>query len=266
MLTVGIAGVSLLPLWWVLVTSLREPGTEFLKPITLVPARPSWESYRTILGPDFRFHRAILNSLVVSSMVTLGALFLAGLSAYAIARLRFRYKVQSLYLILLAGLVPPIAVIAPTFVLVRALGLLGTLPGIILPNLAYNLPFSTWLLTAYFSTLPTELEEAAKIDGYPPLQVFWRVLLPLARPGLFATGALAFLGSWGEFMVAFSLSLGLPEVQTVPVAVLGMSRAFELQWAWVSAAIVLSVLPVGALVLIAQRWIMEGLTLGAIKG
>jgi multiple sugar transport system permease protein len=265
LVTALIALFSLTPLYWIVITSLKEPGTEFVKPLTYWPTAPTLQSYATVLGPDFRMQDAILNSLIVSSCVTVGALLLAALSAYAIARLTFRYKLQSLVLIQLAGMVPPIVVIAPTFVLVRWMGLLSSLPGLILPNIAYNIPLSTWLIAATFAGLPLELEDAAKVDGYAPFSIFWRVMLPLAAPGLFSAGVLAFLGSWGEFMLAFTVSLGLPRAQTVPVAILSFSQAFELQWAWVSAGIVLSLLPVIVIVLVFQRWVVQGLTAGAVK-
>jgi multiple sugar transport system permease protein len=263
--TVLVALFCLTPLYWILLTSLKEPGTEFRLPVRYLPADISLESYQVVLGPDFRMQDAIRNSLIVSSAVTIGALLLAALAAYAIARLRFRYKIQSLLLIQAGGMVPAIVVIAPTFVLIRSLGLLSTLPGLILPNIAYSIPLSTWLLASYFANLPFELEDAAKVDGYPPLQVFWRVMLPLAAPGLFSAGVLVFLGSWGEFMLALTVSLGLPQAQTVPVAVMSFSQAFQLQWAWVSAGIVLSLIPVITLVLIFQRWVIQGLTAGAVK-
>jgi multiple sugar transport system permease protein len=246
-------------------TSLKVPGTEFRPPVRYWPEQLSLESYRVVLGPGFQIQDAILNSLIVSSVVTAGALFLASLSAYAIARLKFHYKIQSLVLIQLAGMIPPIVVIAPTFVLIRSLGLLSTLPGLILPNIAYSIPLSTWLMASYFASLPFELEDAAKVDGYPPFQVFWRVMMPLAAPGLFSAGILAFLGSWGEFMLAFTVSLGLPQAQTVPVAILGFSQAFQLQWAWVAAGIMLSLIPVILLVLLFQKWVIQGLTAGAVK-
>jgi multiple sugar transport system permease protein len=263
--TAVVALFCLAPLYWILITSLKKPGTEFRLPIQYWPADVSLESYQVVLGTGFRVQDAIRNSLIVSSAVTLGALALAALAAYAIARLRFRYKVQSLLFIQAAGMVPPIVVIAPTFVLIRSLGLLSTLPGLILPNIAYSIPLSTWLLATYFANLPFELEDAAKVDGWPPLQIFWRVMLPLAAPGLFSAGVLVFLGSWGEFMLALTVSLGLPEAQTVPVAILGFSQAFELQWSWVSAGIVLSLVPVVLLVLLFQRWVIQGLTTGAVK-
>lgn len=260
-----VAAYCLFPLYWILITSFKAPGTEFRLPVEYWPRNPTLESYQVVTSPDFNVQNAIKNSLIVSSSVTVGALFITSLSAYAISRLRFKYKFESLIAIQAAGMVPAIVTIAPTFVLIRSLGLLGDLGGIILPNIVYNIPMGTFLMAAYFAGLPFELEDAAKVDGYAPLSVFWRVIMPLAAPGLFASGIIAFLGSWGEFMLAFTISMGLPEVQTVPVAILGFSQQFQLQWAWVSAGIVLSLTPVIILVLVFQKWVLKGLTTGALK-
>lgn len=265
LITLVIGTWALLPLYWLMTTSLKEPGTEFRLPIDYIPRDVTFESYATVTQEPFTIQRAILNSVIVSSTVTIATLVLASLSAYAIARLRFRYKVQALIVFQIAGMVPPVVVIYPTFLLMRSWGLLATLPGLILPNIAYNIPLSTWLLAAYFSGLPYELEDAAMNDGFPPLAIYWRVILPLATPALFSAGVLAFLGSWGEFILALTISLGSPDVQTVPVAIMSFSQQFELQWAWVAAGIVLSLIPVIALVVIFQRWVVQGLTAGTVK-
>ena len=136
--------------------------------------------------------RAILNSLIVSPARRWRAL-VASLAAYTIARLKFRYKWGSLLFIQIASMLPPIIVIAPTFLIVRAMGLLAQLPGLIIPNIVYNIPISTWLIASYFVGLPFELEDAAKVDGSPPLKIFWQIMLPLTAPGLFSAGVIAFL-------------------------------------------------------------------------
>ncbi|MCU0507064.1 MAG: carbohydrate ABC transporter permease [Anaerolineae bacterium] len=263
--TIGVAFFALLPLYWIVLTSLKAPGTEFRLPIRYWPDEISLEPYRTILGPDFNVQRAILNSLIVSTVTTIGALLLASLAAYTIARLRFTYKWSSLLFIQVASMLPPIIVIAPTFLIIRSMGLLGSLPGLIIPNMIYNIPLSTWLIASYFAGLPFELEDAAKVDGSPPLRIFRQIMLPLAAPGLFSAGVIAFLGSWGEFMLAFTISMGLPEAQTIPVAVQGYTMAMQRQWTWVAAAIVLSLAPVIVLVMVFQKWVVQGLTLGSAK-
>jgi len=263
--TLIVAFFALLPLYWILLTSFKAPGTEFRLPIRYWPAEISLEPYRTILGPDFQVQRAIRNSLVVSTVTTIGALLVASLAAYAIARLRFHYKWSSLLFVQVASMLPPIIVIAPTFLIIRGMGLLGGLPGLIIPNIVYSIPLSTWLIASYFAGLPFELEDAAKVDGSPPLRIYWQIMLPLAAPGLFAAGVIAFLGSWGEFMLAFTISMGLPEAQTIPVAVQGYTMAMQRQWTWVSAAIVLSLAPVILLVMFFQKRVVQGLTLGSAK-
>jgi len=265
LVTAVIAIFSLAPLYWIVITSFKLPGTEFRLPVEIWPANFSLDSYQTVVGPNFLVQRAILNSLIVSATAMVGTLLLGSLAAYAIARLRFRYKIQALIVIQIAGMIPPIVVIAPTFVLIRGLGLLATLPGMALPNLAYGIPLTTWLVAGYFAGLPFELEDAARVDGATPLTIFWRIMLPLAAPGIFSAGVIAFLGSWGEFMLAFTVGLGLPQVQTVPVAILSFSQAFQLQWTWVAAGTVLSLLPVIVLVVLFQKWVIRGLVAGAIQ-
>jgi multiple sugar transport system permease protein len=288
LVTMAIVAFCLGPLFWVLSTSFKPMGTEYLIPPELWPSNPSLQAYKVILGlgapgeerqtdssfkgadtvevsPHLAFVTPIRNSLIVAAFVTVGALLVAALAAYAISRLRFRWKIQSLMLLWVGGLLPAVMVIAPTFVLMRTLGLLRTLPSMILPNIAYNIPLATWLLAVYFSQLPFELEDAAKMDGYKPLQIFWKVILPLSAPGLFSAGVFAFLGSWGEFMLASVVTMGVAEVQTVPVAILNLSFEYRYQWTWISAAIILSVGLMVLIALIFQRWVIQGLTAGSVK-
>lgn len=286
--TLAVVAFCLGPLYWVLATSLKPMGTEYLIPPEFWPSRPSLQAYKVILGlgvpgeerqsdasfkgasevevsPELQFLKPMLNSLIVATTVATGALLLAALAAYAVARLRFKWRIQSLMLLWVGGLLPAVMVIAPTFMLMRTLGLLKTLPSMILPNIAYNIPLATWLLAVYFSQLPWELEDAAKMDGYKPLQIFWKVILPLSAPGLFSAGVFAFLGSWGEFMLASVVTMGVVDVQTVPVAILNLSFEYRYQWTWISAAIIVSVGLMVLIALIFQRWVIQGLTAGSVK-
>ena len=286
--TIAIVTFCLGPLFWVLSTSLKPMGAEYLIPPELWPSKPTLQAYEVILGisepgredaqessltgveevgvaSTLGFLLPIRNSLIVATSVAVCALLVSALAAYAIARLRFQWKIQSLMLLWVGGLLPAVMVIAPTFVLMRTIGLLKTLPAMILPNIAYNIPLATWLLAIYFSTLPWELEDAAKVDGYKPLQIFWKVILPLSAPGLFSAGVFAFLGSWGEFMLASVVSMGIADVQTVPVAILNLSFEYRYQWTWISAAIIVSVGLMVFVALIFQRWVIQGLTAGSVK-
>jgi multiple sugar transport system permease protein len=253
------------PLVWIGITSLKPQGTEYRIPVEYWPENPTLDNYRTVTIEKFQIQQSIVNSIIVSGTALLGTLFLSILSAYAIARIKFRFRYPSLFFIQIAGMIPPIVVIGPTFVLLRHLGLLRTYWAMILPNVAYSIPLSSFLIASYFANIPFELEDAAKIDGCGPLRIVWKIILPIAAPGIFSAGVLVFLGSWGEFMLAFTVTLGKKAVETVPVAILKMSEAFELQWTWVSAGTIVSLIPIIAAVLIFQRYVVRGLTGGALK-
>lgn len=266
------AGVFLLialfelgPLMWMGITSIKPAGTEFRIPIEILPEEPTLDNYEVVIGEDFRIQDAILNSLIVSGSAMLGTLLLSGLAAFAMSRTRIRHKRCSFFAIQAAGLVPPIIIIAPTFVLLRSFGLLGTLGALIIPHMAYGIPLATLLIAGYFAGIPLAIDEAARIDGASSIRIFFQILLPVLKPALFSAGVLSFLGSWGDFMHAFTVSLGLPEARTVPVAILSFSSAFQLQWAWIAAGVMLSVLPVVVLVAVFQRYLIGGLTSGALS-
>jgi multiple sugar transport system permease protein len=260
-----IAVWCLAPLGWITITSIKPPGTEYRIPVEYWPERPTLENYQTVIGERFGILRSVLNSLVVSSGSLIGTVLLSTLAAYAIARLRFRYRWTTLYGMQIAGMIPPIVVIAPTFVLLRSLGLIRTYWAMILPNMVYSLPLSSFLIASYFANVPFELEDAARIDGAGTLRTIFRVVLPVAAPGIFSAGVLAFLGSWGEFMLANTVSIGRWEVETVPVAILSLSQAFELQWSWVAAGTVITLIPIVVLVLVFQRFVVTGLSAGVTR-
>jgi multiple sugar transport system permease protein len=239
-------------------------GAEYLIPIELWPREPTLQAYRAAVG-ELNFLVPLRNSFIVSLSVAVLCLVVSSLSAYAVARLRFRYKIESLLLLQLGAMIPPVVTIAPTFVLLKSIGLLSSLPAMIIPNIFYSVPLATWLLASYFVELPYELEDAAKVDGYRPWQIFWKVIIPLSAPGMFAAGMFAFIGSYGEFMLASVVTLGIQDVQTVPVAIQNFSFAFRQQWTWISAGVILALIPVIALVLIFQRLVIKGLTAGAVK-
>jgi ABC-type glycerol-3-phosphate transport system permease component len=264
LVTLLITAYCLIPLLWTLSTSFKPMGAEYLIPIELWPREPTLQAYRAAVG-ELNFLVPLRNSFIVSLSVAVLCLVVSSLSAYAVARLRFRYKIESLLLLQLGAMIPPVVTIAPTFVLLKSIGLLSSLPAMIIPNIFYSVPLATWLLASYFVELPYELEDAAKVDGYRPWQIFWKVIIPLSAPGMFAAGMFAFIGSYGEFMLASVVTLGIQDVQTVPVAIQNFSFAFRQQWTWISAGVILALIPVIALVLIFQRLVIKGLTAGAVK-
>ncbi|NUQ36497.1 MAG: carbohydrate ABC transporter permease [Caldilineales bacterium] len=262
--TIVITLFCLIPLFWVFSTSLKPMGSEYLIPIQLWPEEPTLNAYRNVID-ELGFLTPLGNSFLVSLSTAILCLVVSATAAYAVARLRFQFKVQSLVLLQLGAMIPPVVTIAPTFVLLKEIGLLKSLPAMVIPNVFYSVPLATWLLASYFAELPFELEDAAKVDGYRPFQIFLRVILPLSLPGMFAAGMFAFIGSYGEFMLASVVTLGIKDVQTIPVAIQNFSFAFRQQWTWISAGVVLAILPVITIVLIFQRWVIRGLTAGSVK-
>ena len=159
-----------------------------------------------------------MNSLIIAGATVLIALGLGSLCAYALGRLPFRFKGAVLYLVLTMTMFPQIAVLSGLFVMLKGLGLFNTRPGLVLTYLIFTMPFTVWVMTQYFRSLPKELEEAAYVDGASPLTVFWEVLLPLTVPGMISTGLLAFIGAWNEFLFALTFTV-TDNMKTVPVVI-----------------------------------------------
>jgi trehalose/maltose transport system permease protein len=259
-----IAAYSAFPFYWAIVSSLKT-GSALLT-IEFWPAWPTFENYAALFR-DQPFLRNIANSLLVAGGATTLALAISITAAYALARLRFRGRRVVLFSILGASMFPQIAVLAGMFELVRLLGLYDALTGLVLANLLIVLPLTVWVVTAFMRDISIELEEAAIIDGAGPLRIVLTVFVPLLAPSLAAAGLLAFISAWNEFLFALTFTLS-PERRTVPVAIalISGSTAYELPWGRIMAASVMVTLPLVALALLFQRWIISGLTAGAVKG
>ncbi len=252
------------PFYWAIVSSLKTGSSLFQ--VELIPSRPTIANY-VALFRDQPFARNILNSLIVATLATGISLLLSISAAYALGRIRFRGRAAMLLAILSVSMFPQIAVLSGMFELVRALGLYDTLSGLVFSYLILTLPFTTWVLTAFMREMPEELEEAAIVDGAPPWRIVVSVFLPIMGPALVATGLLAFILAWNEFLFALTFTLST-EQRTVPVAIALISgaTAYELPWGRVMAASVIVTLPLLLLVLALQRRIVTGLTAGAVKG
>ena len=255
---------ALFPFYWAVVSSLKAGSALFdLSPL---PADPAWDNYLEVFREQ-PFARNILNSLIVAGLTVLVSLGLAVTAAYALARIRFRGAVVLLFVILGVAMFPQVAVLAGMFELMRWLGLYNNLLGLALSYLLFTLPFTVWVLTAFMRGLPKEIEEAAIMDDAGPIEIIWRIFLPLLGPALVTTGLLAFIAAWNEFLFALTFTLS-SEMRTVPVAIALISgaSAFELPWGHIMAASVIVTVPLIGLVLLFQRHIVAGLTAGAIKG
>lgn len=261
---IAVMAFSLVPFYWLINTSLKAGAS--LGAGELFPSEPTLGNYAVALQ-DTDFLLSLRNSLIVSVSATAIAMLFASFAAYALARLRMRRKALLLALILSVTTFPAIAIAAPMFSLWTQVGLYDTLLGLIIPKLTFALPLAIYTLTSFFREIPKELEESAYMDGASPFQAFYKVILPLAVPGLATTAILVFISVWNEFLLAVTLTTS-PEARTVPVAITFFSGTsqFDQPIGTISAASVLVTIPLVILVLIFQKRIVSGLTAGAVKG
>jgi multiple sugar transport system permease protein len=259
-----IIAFCLFPFYWLINTSLKT-GAD-LSNAKIFPPHPTLKNFSSIFRND-DFVRALRNSAIISLSTTAIALVVGSFAAYALARLRFPLKFLLLGVILSITTFPPIAIAAPVFKLWTDLGLYNTYLGLILPDLTFTLPLTIYILTSFFRDIPRELEEAALVDGATYFQSFWKVVLPLAAPGLVTAGLLAFIFVWNEFLFAITLTSSA-NVRPVPAAIAFFtgSSQFEIPLGTISAASVVVTVPLIVLVLIFQNRIVAGLTAGAVKG
>jgi len=255
---------AVFPFYWAIVSSLKAGSGLFTA--DLIPKNPTVENY-VALFREQPFAQNILNSAIVAAVTTAISLGLSVSASYALGRISFRGRTTTSFVILSVSMFPQIAVLSGMFELIQVSGLYDSLPGLILADLILTLPFSTWVLTAFMGELPRELEEAAIIDGAPPLRIVTDVFLPVMAPALVATGLLAFILAWNEFLFALTFTLS-EEERTVPVAIALISGAggYEIPWGRIMAASVIVTAPLILLVLALQRRIVSGLTAGAVKG
>jgi multiple sugar transport system permease protein len=254
----------LAPFYWMVVSSLRRTNDIF--DISFFPTPVSFENYAAVFNPSQGFGRSLLNSIIVAGTTTVLALVIGIVTAYALARLDFRFKRFVLTSIIATSMFPVVALIVPLLKLFTAIGWINTYQAMILPSLSFALPLAVWNLTAFFRQMPAELEQAAMIDGCTRGQAFRKVILPLAAPGVFTTAIIVFVIAWNEFLIALTMT-NRPSIQTAPVAIskfVGASQ-FVTPFGSQMAAGVLMTIPLVILVLVFQRRIVAGLSAGGVK-
>ena len=263
-LVIAIIVFNLFPFFWALLSSFR-PSNELFS-TKLIPNALTLDHYVEVFK-DPRFVQSLVNSVIVAGATVLIALGLGSVCAYALGRLPFRFKGPVLYLVLTMTMFPQIAILSGLFVMLRTLDLFNTRQGLVLTYLIFTMPFTIWVMTQYFRSLPKELEEAAYVDGASPLKVFWEILLPLTMPGLVSTGLLAFIAAWNEFLFALTFTI-TDQNKTVPVVISQFTGAssFEQPWGAIMAASMVVTIPLVIMVMVFQYRIVEGLTAGAVKG
>lgn len=267
----------LAPVAWLAISSVAPPKDLLTRPPRWVPWPPDFSNYYQLLwgagekGTTLTaftlraFQFSLRNSMIVASGVTLMCLVLGTLASYAFARLRIPLGQRLLYLFLLVQMVPVIVLLIPMFLVVTRLGLLDRLETVTLLLTAFHLPFVIWILRSYFLSLPIDLEEAALVDGASRLQVIRHIVFPLAIPGLFAAAVYTFMQTWNAFMIPLIFTSSETQ-RTVTVAIAMFVGRHYTEYGLISAAGVLASLPPALLAIFFQRYLLAGLTAGAVKG
>jgi multiple sugar transport system permease protein len=260
-----------LPAFWIVFTSIRNPVEINAKPPVWIPQEITFEGFKPLFGQattatgSVPFGAYFRNSTVTALSSTLVALVIGTFAGYAFAHFDFRGK-NALFLgLMLSRAVPGIALGLPLFLLFARVGLVDKPWGLALAYVAINVPFTVWLMDGFFREIPAELTESAVIDGCSHWQAFWRINLPLAMPGLAASGIFAFLGAWNEFQLATVLSR-TTRSKTAPVGLFDFTGQFTIDWRGMAAMSVVMMIPAIVFVLLMQRNLVRGLTLGATKG
>lgn len=250
------------PFAWQALTSM-SPQSELDKS-ALWPSALTLAHYEAIFA-GHPFPRLMLNSAIVAAGTTTAALALGSMAGFALAKLRPPGRAAALASFVVLSMLPPIATLGPLFLAANAVGLRDTLAGLVVVYTGFALPLATWLMTQFFDGVPDELYIAARVDGCTAMGAFARVMLPLAVPGLVATGLLVFIFAWNEFLYALTLASSLA-ARTVPVGIALFPGLHEMPWGEIAAGSVTVTIPVVALAIVFQRRVLDGLTTGAVKG
>ena len=252
------------PALWILLTSLKTEAELVAKPITYWPHNPTLQNYVQAFT-DQPLLRYLGNSAMVAVGSTVLSLFVAALAAYAIARLNLKRRQLILTCIVASSMFPLVTLLVPIFETMRTLGLLNTYTALVIPYTVLNLPVCTLVLVSFFQSIPKDLENAAMIDGCTRLGALWRVVLPLAAPGVFTAGILAFVNAWDEFLLALSLNSSA-SMRTLPVGITLYQGEFSFPWPIISAALIVAIVPIAVLIALFQERVVGGLTQGGLKG
>jgi multiple sugar transport system permease protein len=252
------------PAVWILFTSLKTEVELTAKPITYWPQNPVLNNYIAAFR-DQPLPGYLLNSAIVAILSMLLSLFISALAAYAIARLNLKRRNLILTCIIAVSMFPLVTLMVPLFEIMRGLNLLNSYVALVLPYTVLNLPICTLVLVSFFQDIPRDIENAAMIDGCTRLGALWHVVVPLAAPGVFTAGILAFVNAWDEFLLSMSMNAAVA-YRTLPVGIQMYQGEFSFPWPTISAALVIALVPVVTVILIFQERVVSGLTTGGLKG
>lgn len=256
--------IAIFPVFWIFSTSLK-PAAEVLNPeVSILPKTLTFENYQQVVAGG-TFWQWMFNSVFVALCTTLIGIMLASTTAYAVSRFAFWGKRPVLFSFLVAQMFPGAILIVPLYNIMKDLGLLNTFSGLIIAYSTLSLPFCVWMLKGFFDAIPMSLEEAAMIDGMSAFGTFFRIILPLSLPGLAVTGFFSFITAWNEFMFALTFMTG-ENHYTLPVGLRTYVFEFNTAWHLMAAGAIIVTIPVLVVFLVAQRFLISGLTAGGVKG
>jgi multiple sugar transport system permease protein len=261
-----LALMFLFPIFWSILTSLETAAQASASPPAYFPSQFSLENYRNLAAYGQGIGLYLGNSASVALMTVIGTLVLSTLGGYGFSRFRFPGRNAIFMLILVTLMIPFQSILNPLFVLLRVLHLQDTQVGLALVYTTFQLPFAVFMMRNAFDAIPKEIEEAARLDGCRPIDILWRVMLPLVGPGLATVALFAFFGSWNELLAALIL-ISDSRAYTLPVMLLNAQsgQLGSMNWGLMQAGITLSILPCAALFLLLQRFYIQGLVAGAVK-
>ncbi len=258
--------VAVFPILWVLVTSFK-PDDKALETTPKLLNESSFDNYVDVLsGSSGPFLTWFGNSVLIATLTTVIAVFISASTAYAVSRFRFPARREMMLTLLVTQMFPFVVLIVPLYNLLLNVGLQGSVTGLVLVYCTTAIPFCTYLLKGYFDTIPVDIDEAGRVDGLSPFGVFWRLILPLARPGLAVTAFFAFLTAWGEVGFATAFLSGNAEGRTLAVGLQLFVSQTETKWGHLAAASILVAIPAVLVFYLVQRSLTAGLAAGAVKG
>ncbi len=255
---------ALFPLYWLFKVSVTPNDILYTEGVRMWPSRTTWENYTFVLTQS-NFPHYFLNSVIVAGTTAIVTTLVAALTGYAFSRFAFRGKVIIVALMLITQMFPLVMLIAPIFKILAPLGLTDSLTGLIIVYTAFNVPFATFLMQSFFDGIPKDLEEAAMIDGNTRFEAFRAIILPLTLPGVAATLGFVFTAAWSELLFALML-VSSESASTFPVGLLSFVSKFSVDFGQMMAAGVLALIPACLFFLLIQRYLVQGLTAGAVKG
>jgi ABC-type glycerol-3-phosphate transport system permease component len=244
-------------------TSLKSDA-ELYGSNSLLPIKPTLDNYNYVFK-NTNFAQQVLNSIIISLTVTLVSVITASLSGYALTR--FRGKVFGVYkgFLYLIQMIPAVLMLMPLFMVIRALGLYDNLASLVISYTAINLPICIWMMKGFYDTIPYEIDESALIDGCGPFMAYLRLILPMSASGLTSVGIIAFIYAWNEYMLA-SVFIRTNSLATLSVGLSQFSQQYSVEWGAMMAASTIATVPASLFLVFAQKYIVEGMTAGAVKG